>query len=80
MEIFTDPNTRTKTVIVDDEAIDVPFETTAMEILERSGKDTNTRSLTTRDGKGNMMQVPNNQRVRLVDGQTFHSTLNHSGG
>jgi len=80
MQIFSKPNKGTTRIRVDGQVLDVPFETTASDILGACGKDTDTRSLTTTDGKGNMMQVPGSQRVRLVDGQEFHTALHHSGG
>lgn len=69
-----------KRIVVDDRSVEVHDETMSSEIISAVGRNPSNYSLVKTDRNGNNQIIPPGNRIRVIGGEKFETSLNGEGG
>jgi len=69
-----------KTIVVDDKSVEVHDEALSSDIISAADRNPSNYSLVKTDRNGNNQVIPPGNRIRVIDGEKFETSLNGEGG
>ncbi len=69
-----------KRIIVDDRSVEVHDEAMSSDIISAAGRSPSNYSLVKPHHNGNNQLIPPGNRIRVIDGDKFETSLNGEGG